>query len=117
MKRQHFDQTKGYVKAFNAMYVKIQDLENQIEEEELNDEEEHEKEMEATDKLGDDETIPIGKLFMKGKEIIEKPVTQKEHKDIATRMERKWIETKNWKAIFELDTTGGITNNGRINQH
>jgi hypothetical protein len=40
MKRWHFDQTKGYIKALNAMYVKIQELEDQIEEEELNDDKE-----------------------------------------------------------------------------
>jgi hypothetical protein len=39
IKQWHFDQTKGYVKALDAMYVKIQELEDQIEEEELNDEE------------------------------------------------------------------------------
>ncbi len=33
MKRWHFDQTKGYVKAVDATYVKIQELEHQIEEE------------------------------------------------------------------------------------
>ncbi len=67
MKRWHFDQTKGYIKALNAMYVKIQELEDQIEEEELNDEKEQERETEATYKLEDDETTPIGKLFMKGR--------------------------------------------------
>ncbi len=35
MKRWHFDQTKGYVKALDATYVRIQELENQIEEEKL----------------------------------------------------------------------------------
>ncbi len=40
MKRWHFDQTKGYVKTLDATYVKIQELQDQIEEEELNDEEE-----------------------------------------------------------------------------
>jgi hypothetical protein len=32
---------------------------------------------------------------MKGKEVIEKVVIQKEHKDIAIGLEIKWIETKN----------------------
>ncbi len=41
--RSHFDQTKGYVKALDATYVKIQELKDKIEEEELNDEKEHEK--------------------------------------------------------------------------
>ncbi len=102
MKQWHFDQTKGYVKALDAMYVKIQELEDQIEEEELNDEEEQEKETEAADKFEDDETTPIGKLFMKRKEVTGKPVTQKEHKDIAIGMEIKWIKTKNQKTIYEL---------------
>jgi hypothetical protein len=39
MKQWHFDQTQGYVKALDAMYVKMQELEDQIEEEELNNEE------------------------------------------------------------------------------
>jgi hypothetical protein len=43
MWKQHFNQTKGYVKVFGARYVKIQELEDQIEEEEINDEEEQEK--------------------------------------------------------------------------
>jgi hypothetical protein len=40
MRRWHFDQTKVYVKAFDATYVKIKELEDRIEEEELNDEHE-----------------------------------------------------------------------------
>jgi DNA transposition AAA+ family ATPase len=42
------------------------------------------------------------KLLMKGKEVIEKIVTHEEHKDTTTRMEIKWIETKNYKTIYEL---------------
>jgi len=38
MKTWHFDQTKGYVKVLDATYVKIQELEDQIVEEELKDE-------------------------------------------------------------------------------
>jgi hypothetical protein len=38
---------------------------------------------------------------MKGKEVMEELMTQKEHKDIATRIEIKWIKTKNRKAICE----------------
>jgi hypothetical protein len=38
---------------------------------------------------------------MKGKEVMEELMTQKEHKDIATRMEIKWIETRNQKTICE----------------
>jgi hypothetical protein len=53
--------------------------------------------MEAVDKLEDDETTPIGNLLMKGREVLEEPVTQKEHKDTTTRMEIKWIKTKNSK--------------------
>jgi len=75
MRQWHFNQTKGYVKPLDVMYVKIQELEDQIEEKELNDEEEHEKETKAVDKPKDDETTPIGKLFMKGKEVTEKLVT------------------------------------------
>jgi len=30
MRRWHFNQTKGYVKAFETTYVKIQELEDQI---------------------------------------------------------------------------------------
>ncbi len=33
MKRWHFDQIKGYVKALDATYVKIQEVQDQIEEE------------------------------------------------------------------------------------
>jgi hypothetical protein len=33
MKRWHFNQTKGYVKALDVTYVKIQELQDQIEEE------------------------------------------------------------------------------------
>jgi hypothetical protein len=102
MKQWHFNQTKGYVKPLDVMYVKIQKLEDQIEEKELIDEKEHEKETKAIDKPKDDETTPIGKLLMKGKEVTEKLVTQKEHKDITTWMEIKWIETKNKKTIYEL---------------
>jgi hypothetical protein len=43
MRRWHFDQTKGYGIVLDAMYVKIQELKDQIEEEELNDEKKHEK--------------------------------------------------------------------------
>jgi hypothetical protein len=43
LKRWHFDQTKGYGIALDAMYVKIQELKDQIEEEKLNDEKKHEK--------------------------------------------------------------------------
>jgi hypothetical protein len=103
MRRRHFNQAKGYAKAFEVTYVKIQELEDQIEEEEINDEEEHgKKKTKAVDKLEDDETTPIKELLMKGKEATEKPVTQKEHKDIAIGMEMEWIETKNQKVIYEL---------------
>ncbi len=51
------------------------ELEDQIEEEELNNEKEQKKEMEATNKLEDDETTPIGKLLMKGKEVTKELVT------------------------------------------
>jgi len=50
-------------------------LEDRIEEEELNNEEEQKKEMEATNKPKDDETTPIGKLLMKGKEVTKELVT------------------------------------------
>ncbi len=76
-------------------------MEDQIEEEKLNDEEEQEKEMKATDKPKNDEATPIGKLLMKGKEVTEEPMIQKEHKDIVTWMEIEWIETKNRKTIYE----------------
>jgi hypothetical protein len=95
MKRWHFNQTKGYGIALDAMYARIQELKYQIQEEELNDEEKHEKKTEAIDKLEDDETTPVGKLLMKGKEVTKKPMTQKEHKDTTTRMEIEWIETRN----------------------
>ncbi len=75
MKWWHFDQTKGYVKTLDATHVRIQKLENQIEEEELNDEEEQEKKTETIDKLEDDEIIPIGKLLMKGKEVTKELVS------------------------------------------
>jgi hypothetical protein len=39
--------------------------------------------------------LPLGSLLMKGKEVTEKAMTQKEHKDTTTRMEIKWIETRN----------------------
>jgi hypothetical protein len=58
--------------------------------------------MEVADKPKDDETTPIGKLLMKRKEVMEELVTQKEHKDITTRMEIEWIETRNPKEIYEL---------------
>ncbi len=58
--------------------------------------------MEATYKLEDDETIPIGKLLMKVKEVIEELVTQKDHKDTTTGMEIEWMETMNRKIIYEL---------------
>jgi predicted amidophosphoribosyltransferase len=67
MKKWHFDQIKRNVKALDATYVKILQLEDQSEEEQLNDEEEQEKEKESTYKLENDETTPIGKLLMKGK--------------------------------------------------
>jgi len=51
------------------------ELEDQIEEEELNNEKEQKKETEATNKLEDDETTPIGKLLMKGKEVTKELVT------------------------------------------
>jgi hypothetical protein len=38
MRQWHFNQIKGYVKALDVAYVRIQELEDQIEEEELNDE-------------------------------------------------------------------------------
>ncbi len=69
MKRWHFNQTKGYVKALHTTYVKIQELEDQIEEEKLNDEEEQEKETKAANKPENDETTPIKKLLMKGKKV------------------------------------------------
>ncbi len=81
MKRWHIDQTKGYVKALDATYVKIQKLKDQIEEEELNDEEESKKQTEV---IKYDETTPIGKLLMKRKEVTKKPMTQIQgynHKD------------------------------------
>jgi hypothetical protein len=102
MKQWHFNQTIGYVKALDVMYVKIQELEYQIEEEELNDEEEHEKETKAVHKPKDDETTPNGKLLMKGKEVTKKLMTHKEHKDIAIGVEIKWIKTKNLKKNYEL---------------
>ncbi len=74
MKTWHYDQTKGYVKVLDATYVKIQKLEDQIVEEELNDEKKQE-ETKITNKLEDDERTPMGKLLTKGKEIIEEPVT------------------------------------------
>jgi hypothetical protein len=46
---------------------------------------------------------------MKGKEVIEKPMIQKEHKDIAIGMEIEWIKTKNWKAIYELVALGVVS--------
>lgn len=55
-------------------HVKIQKLEDQIVEEELNDEKKQE-ETKITNKLEDDERTPMGKLLTKGKEIIEEPVT------------------------------------------
>jgi hypothetical protein len=69
MKRWHFDQIKGNVKVLDVTYVKILELEDQIEEEELNDEEEQEKEKEVANELENDETTPIGELLMKGKEV------------------------------------------------
>ncbi len=99
MKRWHFDQTKCYVKALDATYVKIQKLKDQIEEEELSDKEESEKQTEV---IKYDEATPIGKLLMKRKEVTKKPMTQKKHKDTTIRMEIKWIETKNRKTIYEL---------------
>ncbi len=95
MKRWHFDQTKGYIKALDATYVRIRQLEDQIKEEELNDDDEQKNKMEVAEKLENDEITPIGKLFMKGKEVIEEPMTRKKHKDTTTWMETKWIETRN----------------------
>jgi hypothetical protein len=51
--------------------------------------------MEVAEKLENDEITPIGKLIMKGKEVIEEPMTRKKHKDTTTWMETKWIETRN----------------------
>jgi hypothetical protein len=39
MRKWHFDQIKGYIKALDATYVRIQEMEDQINEEELNDDE------------------------------------------------------------------------------
>ncbi len=58
--------------------------------------------MEVAEKLENDEITPIGKLIMKGKEVIEEPMTRKKHKDTTTWMETKWIETRNWKTMVEL---------------
>ncbi len=58
--------------------------------------------MEEADKLEDDETTPIGKLLMKGKEVTKEPVSWKEHKDTTTRMEIEWMEIDNQKIIYEL---------------
>jgi hypothetical protein len=58
--------------------------------------------MEAINKPEDDETTPTGKLLVKGREVTEELVTQKEHKDTNTWMEIKWIKTRNWKTIYEL---------------
>jgi hypothetical protein len=44
---------------------------------------------------------PIRKLLMKGKEVIEEPMTQKEQKGTTTRMEIGWTETRNRKPIYE----------------
>ncbi len=90
-----FDQTKGYVIALDAMYVKIQELEDQIEDEKLNDEEKQEKKQKQQTNLKMMKQLPLGSLLMKGKEVTEKAMTQKEHKDTTTRMEIKWIETRN----------------------
>ncbi len=90
-----FDQTKGYVIALDAMYVKIQELEDQIEDEKLNDEEKQEKKQKQQTNLKMMKQLPLGSLLMKGKEVTKKAMTQKEHKDTTTRMEIKWIETRN----------------------